>query len=355
MARIENGSVIRLISSVRSRSSVNLAGVSEDFLKYYSKIDEAVSHGVADSSNNAYYLSFNRFAKFCVENNVPSLPSDPDVIITYFIKLSEEGRNVSPVLNARSAIRYYNLMQNPTVVPPTERDDVVRCVDGIRRKFGRPVKKREPMTMEIFRKIVDNQLKGDHLLNSNFKQPIGNWQVVAKTCLKLFTFARYEEAIDLKKSQFIFTSEGDCIVDFQKGKMNQFRNANEAVITPNVNDLYCPVLILKKYLYERINSSLDHYFLPKVFNGNVYLLEPAPYRYSLDKLNSVLKDIGVANWNDFGEHSDRSGGLSIVANAGCDYFSIQAQGRMASEKTPKMYHKRSLNLRRKVSNILNSK
>ena len=85
------------------------------------------------------------------------------------------------------------------------------------------------------------------------------------------------------------------------------------------------------------------------------MLEPAPYRYSLDKLKSVLKEIGVANWKDFGEHSDRSGGLSIVANAGCDYFSIQAQGRMASEKTPKMYHKRSLELRRKVAKILNSK
>ena len=260
MARIENGRIIRLVSSVRSRSNVNLAGVSEDFLKYYSKIDEAVASGVADSTNNAYYLSFNRFAKFCVQNNVPSLPSDPDVIITYFIKLSEEGKNVSPVLNARSAIRYYNLLQNPNIMSPTDRDDVARCVDGIQRKFGKPVKKREPMTMEIFRKIVDHQLKGDHLLNSNFNQPIGNWQVVAKTCLKLFTFARYEEAVDLKKSQFIFTEEGDCIVKFLKGKMNQFRNANESLITRNENDLYCPVKILKKYLYNRINSSLDSLF-----------------------------------------------------------------------------------------------
>ena len=101
-----NGRVIRLVSSVRSCFNVKLSGVSEDFLKYYSKIDEAMSNGVADSTKNAYYLSFNRFANFCAVNNVPSLPSDPEVIITYFIKILEEGKNVSSVFNARSAIRY---------------------------------------------------------------------------------------------------------------------------------------------------------------------------------------------------------------------------------------------------------
>ena len=344
--------VVSLVRCVRSHTDVNLSGVSDDFLKYFQMSDEVIASGLANSTSNQYYLAFNRFADFCTKNNLPSLPSDPTVIITYFTKLSEEGKNVAPVLMARSAIRHYNLLHRPDIMSPTDRWDVKKCVDGVQKKFSRPVKKREPMTLEIFKKLVDHVLKQDHLKDCNFEVSVSEWQIVAKTTLKLFTFARYEEAIALVKSQFTFTIEGDCIIDFRKGKTNQLQHANETLIAAG-NDVYCPVLILKKY-FQRINSDYDHYFLPKIVKDIVYLNEPAPYRYSLNSLKQVLQVLGLEKWKDFGEHSDRSGGLSAAANAGVDLFSLQCQARMASDKTPKMYIKRSLRLRRKVSNVLSS-
>ena len=332
--------------------SLNLAGVTEDFMKYNSKIDEIIANDIADSTSNQYFLAFNRFSKFCVDNNVTSLPSHPEVIMTYFNKIAHESQSISPVFMARSAIKYYNELHNPSIKSPTDNKDVSKCVDGLKRKFSKPVKKAEPMTKKILNEMVDKVLKGDHLKNCNFDVNIDRWQVVVKSIVKFHCFSRFEEVSDLKKSQFQFLENGDILVDFMKGKMNQFHEKNTNVIAAS-GDFYCPVRIIKAYFNVINVDYVDYYFLPKIQDGQVYLLEKANYQYCLNQLRGVLKEIGVVNWRDFGEHSDRHGGLSSAAEAGCSILQLQTQGRMKSDKTPKMYYKKSLTTRRQVSAILN--
>ena len=342
----------KLVRAVRSHDC-DLAGVSDDFMKYYQKVDESIAVDLADSSSNQYYLAFNRFATFCVENNVSSLPSHPIVIMTYFNKIADSTQSISPVLMARSAINYYNELYNPNISSPTNHKDVVKCVDGLKRQYSKPVKKAEPMTKSILDSMVDKILLGDHLKSSNFVISIEKWQIVVKSVVKFHCFGRFEEVCALKKSQFIFLENGDILIDFLKGKMNQYHEKNTNVIAAS-NDFYCPVRIIKTY-FNVINSALDHYFIPKIKDGSVHLLEPANYQYCLNQLRNVLKFLGVKNWKDFGEHSDRHGGLSAAAEAGASLLQLQMQGRMKSDKTPKMYYKKSLCTRRKVSAMLNVK
>ena len=54
----------------------------------------------------------------------------------------------------------------------------------------------------------------------------------------------------------------------------------------------------------------------------------------------------------YGEHSAKIGGISTAANAGCSAEDIQFQGRYASDRMPKIYRKRSLENKRKVTAIL---
>ncbi len=82
--------VKRLVKNVRS-ARINLSGVSEDFLKYFDQISDKLGSKLAKSTEDQYYLSFLSFSEFCVQNNVVCLPSEPEVIMIYLIKVSQES------------------------------------------------------------------------------------------------------------------------------------------------------------------------------------------------------------------------------------------------------------------------
>ncbi len=236
----------KLVRAVRSHD-FDLSGVSDEFMKYYQQVDETIAVDLADSSSNQYYLAFNRFAAFCVENNISSLPSHPIVIMTYFNKIADSTKSISPVFMARSAINYYNELYNSNIESPTNHKDVVKCVDGLKRKYSKPVKKAEPMTKSILDSMVDKILKGDHFKSSNFVVSLDNWQIVVKSIVKFHCFGRFEEVCALKKSQFIFLENGDILVDFLKGKMNQYHEKNTNVIAAS-NDFIVLLELLKLIL-----------------------------------------------------------------------------------------------------------
>ena len=346
--------VKRLVQNVRS-SRVNLTGVSEDFLKYYDQISDKLATKLAKSTEDQYYLNFLRFSEFCVQNNVISLPSDPEVIMTYLIKVSQESKSAAPAFMARSAIRNYNLLHSPHVPSPTDSADVAMLIKCIKREFSHPVHKVEDMTKDILRRLIDFILKGDQMKDNNYCVGIDDWLIVAMTVLKFYCFARFEEAVELKKSNFDFLPSGDVEVTFLKAKNNQFHDVGKCLIAASDKpaDIFCPVRVISKY-FSRIDSEIDHFFIPRISNGQVYLEEKASYHYCLDKYRRALRLCGVENWKDFGEHSDRIGGLSTAANAGCSIEDLQVQGRWKSDAMVKIYHKRSLERKARVSKVLNS-
>ena len=81
--------------------------------------------------------------------------------------------------------------------------------------------------------------------------------------------------------------------------------------------------------------------------------EKATYKYCLDRLRGALERVGVMNFRDFGEHSDRVGAASLAANEGISTDMLQVQGRWASEEMPKRYHKKSKQKKRLISNLFN--
>ena len=339
-----------LVSAVRQ--DVYLPQTSKDFQNCQAKIGDLLAGSLATSTENRYFLSFENFAKFCKNNGIPSLPSEPEVIMTYFVKLSEENKSAASVLMARSAIKHYNLLHKPDNISPTDRADVAMLVKSIERKYSKPVSKRLPTTKLLVKKYIDKLLDSDQLRIYNFKKSIENWQFVAKTVLKFYCFARFEEVQVLKISNFKFLSSGDLQVTFCKGKNNQFHEPFVTIISKGNDLLYCPVNIIRKYLSILKSTSEDCYFLPKIVKDVPIFTECISYSYSSRKLKEVLTLVGE-DPSRYGEHSDRIGGLSEAANNGCSLYDLQRQGRWKSEYCPKIYHNRSLSIKRKVSDMLN--
>ena len=82
------------VNAMRS-SSLNMAGVTKDFEDNFNKINGYLASKLAKSTDGKYLSSFKKFEQFCTENNVLSLPSHPEVIMTYFIKISEKSIDAS--------------------------------------------------------------------------------------------------------------------------------------------------------------------------------------------------------------------------------------------------------------------
>ncbi len=56
-------------------------------------------------------------------------------------------------------------------------------------------------------------------------------------------FARFEEAVELKKSSIVVLPSGDIEVTFSIVKNNQFHDVGKCMIAASVkkNDMFCPV------------------------------------------------------------------------------------------------------------------
>ena len=157
----------------------------------------------------------------------------------------------------------------------------------------------------------------------------------------------------MKVSNFEFLPTGEVEITFLKSKNNQFQDARKTTLAPVLNSPFCPVNIMKKYFAVlRFPKFGDPYFLPKFENGVPKFETQTSYSYCVSRFKSGLSKIGV-NPKNFGEHSDRIGGLSAAANAGCSPFDLQTHGRWKSDYAPKLYHKKSLVLKSKVSSVLN--
>ena len=240
--------VQNLIQNLR-HSNLNLNFASDSFKNHHSKISEFIEEGLASSTNENYFLNFQRYSKFCVENGFPALPLEEDVVATYFIYLCDEKQSLASIYSARSALRRFSLIYRPNDFPVTDGANIAMIVRCAKRRLSKPVKKSKPLEINHLKAIIDTFLLDDHLKSENFSVNLDHWLLVAKTVVKFHCLARFEEIAALKKSNFQFLEDGTLKVTISKAKNNQFFQANECFLKPSDNVRYCPVNIIRKYFY----------------------------------------------------------------------------------------------------------
>ena len=127
-----------------------------------------------------------------------------------------------------------------------------------------------------------------------------------------------------------------------KAKNNQFHDAKTSMIAKY--DLergkYCPVNIIRKYFILLNKPEADAFFLPKIVKNTPVLNVKASYSYCAKQFKLCLSKIGV-DPAGYGEHSDRTGGLSAAAAVGCTSADLQVHGRWKSDYAPKLYLKKT--------------
>jgi integrase len=224
------------------------------------------------------------------------------------IHLTNAGKSANTINEAFYAIRWAHRLAGLAV--PCKSDLVKTIREGSIRSVGRCVVKKEPITPEILRQLVN--VYGFH--NTYLK----NIRVVCMCLLCYAGFLRLAELANLRRDH-VFIYDNHVKLFLESSKTDVYREGRDALIS-KTNTPTCPVNMLLRYFYlaEIPADSTDYIFRPLCFckSVNSHKLRSGKLSYTTAReiLLSALEILGL-NKKFFGLHSLRSGGATAAAAA----------------------------------------
>ncbi|WP_051271661.1 site-specific integrase [Shimazuella kribbensis] len=285
------------------------------------KIDRARERSKAARSKNtrkAYESDWNQFLKWCQTNNVPSLPSNPAVVILYIDDLAEERKKVTTIKRHITSISQKH--QEKGFESPTKHNNVRLHVKAIENELGTRQKQKTAATATIIKKLCDHlpaNLKGlrdRSILQVGFAGALRRSEIAA---LDVEEIEFHEEGMTilLKKSKTDQSGDGK-LIGIEYGHYP-----------------YCPVRTLRSWLKE---SNIKNGAVFPSMNKAGRLLS----RITTRSIARIIKN--AANRSGFDEeefsgHSLRRGFITTAKRKGTDEFNIMGHTRHESIETMRRY------------------
>lgn len=236
------------------------------------------------------------------------MPAKPSVVCLYLSSLVVQCVSTSVLDSAFYSIKRFHDVS--LKCNPCEDKLVKMCYEGSKRILSKPINKKQPITVEMLHKIVDN-------FGSNYSDLSG--LRVCTICILGFSgFFRYNELSNITMNDISF-SDTHVEINISKSKTDIYRRGNKVVIAKTGNKL-CPVNFLKKYI-EAANLTLhscEYLFTSIQFIKSLQVhrpvnkFKPLSYTRAREILLSALKTVGYDE-SLYGLHSLRSGGVSAAA------------------------------------------
>ena len=215
----------------------------------------------------------------------------------------------------------------------------------MKRQLANPKIKKEPVTLEMLRRMADDVGCPPTLTES---------RLLAMCCLAFAAFLRYEELAKLRCCDVRF-EEDHLVVTIRSSKTDQYREGAEVVVARSDSST-CPVERLKEYtkIAAIVRSSSENLFraITKTKKGEK-LRKSGTISYTrvrelvLDKFAALGYDT-----SSLGLHSFWAGGAMLAANVGVPDRMFKRHGRCRSESAKDGYVKDTLEARLEVSKSL---
>lgn len=117
--------------------------------EYQETVGKYAQASVSENTQRAYRFAWERFSRWCLERNVPPLPTSPETLCAYLAGMADEGCALSSIEQALAAINKAHELKG---LSSPSREPAVRTVmQGIRRILGHKRRQKEPATAEILR------------------------------------------------------------------------------------------------------------------------------------------------------------------------------------------------------------
>ncbi|XP_068240109.1 uncharacterized protein [Palaemon carinicauda] len=185
----------------------------------------------ADSTSSKYHGAFVRFQKWVSCNGLGSgdaLPAKSFIVAIYLASLIQSVNSPSPVIAAFYAIKWYHDING--LYSPTNSKLVENILEAAKRVLGKPVVKKEPITVDIITSLYNRLYEYNNIKNQ---------RTICAFLIGFSGFLRSREMLSIKISNIVFHTTYMAI--FMEGsKTDKYRDGSWIMIAKTGTNI-CPV------------------------------------------------------------------------------------------------------------------
>lgn len=303
----------------------------------------------AQSTSQRYLKEIGKFISWCKLVEVqPAPPLSVALAVAYMSKVYNQSKSYSSLVLTHGALKWYHSFlpffhQNPfdSKILSTFLESAKRVKPTVNRKV--------PVSTDMIKAIVDK-----------YATPTANLKDLRLACLCTLGFAaflRFDELSNIVPLHM--TIRSDYLKIFIPRAKNDVYREGNFVYVSRIQDKYCPVAILERYM---TNAGMDSDSNLPLFRGVRFYKSSNTYKLCRTKLSysrcreifkNCLKDLGHDS-SQFGLHSLRSGGATAAVRHNSDLSerSLKIHGRWRTSKAKDMYILDDVTERLKISSNL---
>ncbi len=273
----------------------------------------------ANNTLRAYKSDFKDFGAFCAKHGLNSLPTEPKIVSLYLTHLSKNSK-ISTLRRRLVSISMVHKLKGHYL--DTKHPIIVENLLGIRRVKGSVQKGKKPLLINHLKLVIN-------AINEKKVEEIKKFRDKSLILIGFSGGFRRTELISIDYEDLEFVPEG-LKISIRRSKTDQFGEGMIKGIPYFSNEIYCPIVNLKKWLdISKINSGpIFRRFSKGSSLTNTRLSDQSVVLLIKEYLNLA----GIENKN-FAGHSLRSGFATVAAESGADERSIMA---MTGHKTTQM-------------------
>jgi len=292
------------------------------------------------NTTKKYERGFNAWKKWASQfKEIVIFPASSVYVSLFFLTLIQESRSCSIIDEVHYGLKWVHDLAG--LPDPCNSPFVVLLIESAKRLLSVPVKKKEPVTPEVIKRLFAHY--------GSTSASLSDLRVLTLCVLGYAGFFRSNELVQLRRCNFHFEDSFnvDMRIFVQRSKTDIYRDGAWVVIAKTFK-CTCPCLLTERYFSVASFSaeSEDFIFRPLTFciGDKSYKFrgsDPLSYSRAREIVLSAFYAIGLPK-EDYGLHSLRGGGASAAANAQVSDRLFKRHGQWKSVKAKDGYIKDSI-------------
>ena len=273
----------------------------------------------ANNTLRAYKSDFRDFGAFCAKHGLSSLPSEPKIISLYLTHLSKNSK-ISTIRRRLVSISIVHKLKGHYL--DIKHPIITENLLGIKRVKGSIQRGKKPLLINHLKSIIN-------VINEQQNEEIKKFRDRSIILIGFGGGFRRTELISIDYEDLEFVPEG-LKITIRRSKTDQFGEGMIKGLPYFSNEIYCPVVNLKKWL--EVSKIKTGPIFTRFSKGSLLTKKRLTDQSVVLLMKKYLNLAGIENKN-FAGHSLRAGFATVAAESGADERSIMA---MTGHKTTQM-------------------
>ena len=302
----------------------------------------------ATSTNSKYSSSWESWRSWAESRaNIVTIPANPLHVALFLTELYldcvRKGCGPSIIESTVYAIRWAHCAAG--LPPPTDHQIVKFCLEGAKRKLGRPLNPKEPISLDLVKRLCEHYIKSSTLASLRF------------LVILLLGYAGFLRVDELKshRCKDISIQDDYMSVNIPKRKNDQYREGHTILIAKS-GKATCPVSVVCRLLENLNGSRGDTPLIRRIVKTKSNERFHPTYGISITRIREEFKSHVKPFVDDISRYSLHSIKSGAASNAGCRLLNSDLLDRHAGwrcQTSKNRYIKFSSNDLLEVSRALN--